>query len=111
MNIGKLIKKSRNRFNKCYRKKKKEYYETNLKKNRTDGRKTWGILNDLLGRTKSEGDRRNVLVDGEYKEGKEAADALNNYFIDSIKNLNGNDLVNTTLENTVVNPIIEECRD
>lgn len=77
----------RNLFVKIYRKKKRNYYEENLRKNGRDGRKTWRILNELLGRGKEIGDDSSVVIDGVKSKGIGAANDLNKFFVDSVKSL------------------------
>lgn len=82
-------KRARNKFVREARRFKKEFVCKILRENRRDGKKTWKILNDLIGGKKTEGMRNEVIRVGDKKfVGIEGANEINKYLVESVMELN-----------------------
>ena len=68
--------------------KKKQFYQTLIAKYNSNMRRTWGVINDLLGRSKSKERFTSMNVNGEFCSDSQAiANQFNNFFTDIPKKL------------------------
>ena len=78
--FGAEYRRIRNSLNNLLKSRKKQYYKNLLFKYRNDCKKTWNVLNELLGRTKCDS-LCTLEIDGEISENKELiSNKFNNYF-------------------------------
>ena len=83
-------KKYKNKLTKLLRLEKKNYYRKKLEDCKTNTRETWKILNNIIGKRKSETKYSNEFHVGEKRvvlESKEIANHFNKFFVDIGTNL------------------------
>ena len=80
LKFGSQYRNIRNRVNNCIKTKKKQYYQNLLLDCFNNSKKTWNVLNELLGR-KKENDNYALEINGEKVENKQhVANEFNTYF-------------------------------
>ena len=68
--------------------KKKQFYQTLIAKYNSNMRRSWGVINDLLGRSKSKERFTSMNVNGEFCSNSQViANQFNNFFTDIPKKL------------------------
>lgn len=100
-------KKIRNKLTYTIKKKKREYNDSQIDKNKNDSKKLWKNLKEVIGKKKVQNIIKSINFDGKICDNNvEIANNFNKYFIDSISEINSAMKVNNSCDILKIDEII-----